>query len=101
MKSQSNSLWKDTINDGFIPVTNFTEVVQEKDEKSMKDYHGFDKTKFMRISKFESSAFGVGDTVFCKELNQYVEIKGIDDETKEYLVKISENSSTTEKQDEN
>ena len=50
MKSQSNSLWKDTINDGFIPVTkftnftNFTEVVQEKDEKSMKVYHGFDKT---------------------------------------------------------
>ena len=52
-------IWKDTINDGFIAVTNFTDIIYEKDQNALKNQE-LKGIQFKHMEKLNQD-FGIGD----------------------------------------
>ena len=78
-------LWRNTKEDGNIPVHNFRLIDFEKDKSKLKNFESLDnmkKQKFItnEIIKNKSGIFENKSIVFCKNLNFYIQIKSFNKE---------------------
>ena len=81
-------MWKNTRNDGFIAVTNFSNITLEKDTEALKNQ----ELKGIQFKHMENLNldFSIDDLLFCRSLNAYVKIKGFDEDTKLYKIELIE-----------
>lgn len=72
-------MWRNTQEDGYVPVFNYIDYKKELSKKELKDYKSAEQMaleKFVKINVTEK-AFQANQVVYCSDLKNYVQIKEV------------------------
>ena len=111
-KDTSILKWKHTLNDGYIPITNLSDLNKEMDKKEVKKIKDFKTFEDFEgnllvedINKESAKKFVDEETkqkhelkgiMMCKSLNKYVQLKRFEKDTLKYNCRIMEKDSKKE-----